>query len=269
MIIMKPKIFLTGDVHSESSHFDDQGFSNLNEVESAQKYIDITEKNDLKATLFFTGKAVEQDAAKIKEMADKKNVEIGAHTYNSLRPKLMHRAFRKFLNSYYGPSLYQKLDIKRTKRRMERSIGLKPESWRTHAYRSDINTPEILENEGFRFISDERLNDNLDITRSQKIISAPINVIPDHEHLIHAKKTIKSTDNNNSGDVFSNKHYEIDEYISIVKQQIENRLNSGSHAILLIHPMCMEAADKMRKFEHLCEYISKKDWNTELLRNIE
>lgn len=266
---MNPKIFLTGDIHGEHENFGDQKFSDLNEVESAQKYVDILEKYGLKATLFFTGKSVKQDADKIREIAEKNNFEIGAHTYNSLRPQLMHRAFRKFLGSYYGPSIYQKFDVKRTKKAIENKLGIVPITWRTHAYQSDSKTPRILEEEGFQVISDKKHDGNIGELDKSGVLSIPMNVMPDHEHLLHAEKTREVCRNNGFEDVFTHKAYPIDEYISIIKEQIQHRIESGSHAVLLIHPMCMEAADSMEMFEELCDFISNQGYETELLKNIE
>ncbi|MBI4379054.1 MAG: polysaccharide deacetylase family protein [Nitrospinae bacterium] len=252
-------IFLTGDVHFKNKRlFTEQKFMAITEVEASNKYIQIVHKYGIKATLFFTGKSFEEEADVIRDILKFKNLEIGGHTYNAYQPEILYRLFRRFTDSANGPEWWQERDIKKTLRAIKNVTGETVVSWRNHAYRYDRYTYNILKKYGIRVVSNnvttkkrfpEKINDT--------ILSLPINVMPDHEHLYHGEKKYRKGVKESFGKYSQGIFYFIDKWFEIIKGEIESIEKENGCATILAHPSCMEISDEMETFDKLCSFLSQ------------
>lgn len=253
-------ICLTGDIHHSSLDSPEQELSDFSEVEVTYNYLKICEHYNIKATLFITGKAFIDDWQDLKGIMNFKNVEIGGHTFRALRPRLLHDYFKFFCGSYYGPYLYQWFDIKKTLSIIEKRTNQRIKCWRTHAYSSDKTTRKLLSNFGINVLTDD-VNKHLYHPEPihTNLISFPINVLPDHEHIYHADRTVPHVEaeiNNGWKDSFTEKSFFIDEWFEIVVDQIQEIERHGGIATMLVHPICMYQADKFKTFEKLCRFLN-------------
>jgi hypothetical protein len=109
----------------------------------------------------------------------------------------------------------------------------------------------LLESAAIQWVSDE-----VNLTKfsweplSQAIRSLPINVQPDHEHLLHGKyQNGKTKPSRLEGRV------QISEWVEQAKTDIGVISATGGIATILAHPLCMEVADGMVAFEDLCQFL--------------
>jgi hypothetical protein len=80
--------------------------------------------------------------------------------------------------------------------------------------------------------------------------SLPINVLPDHEHVLHGKYQMGKTKQSKLvGRIV------ISEWLEQVKTEVQAISNAGGIATILAHPLCMEVADGMVTFEKLCRFL--------------
>jgi hypothetical protein len=251
-------ICLTGDIHHMSLRSDDQQYLTGSEVEAAIEYASIAKDFGVKATFFATGKSVVEEKENFRVLLRYPNVEIGGHTYYAFKPKWLYSGiFNRLICLSNGPAFYQNYEIKKTIRAFQDSLGINIVSWRNHAYRHDQNTYKLLGQNGIKFVSDEVEPDKIYPYNKDKIISVPINVMPDHDHIYHANLTPESTKNwALNRDKFLPELYPIEEWLLIIKKQISNITKSKGTATLLVHPTCMKIADGFRIFENLCKFIS-------------
>ena len=250
-------ICLTGDVHQAGTG--DAYHSRFSEVKIAKKYLEIANKKSLKVTLFFTGRTFEKEWDDIKPLLEYSNLEIGAHTYNALRPTKIHWIFKLLTGSYYGPYLFQKIDVARTLRIITEKTGRNIVSWRTHCYASDKWTYEILPKFGIRVVSDEVKNVPYPRKMDNGLISLPINVLPDHDHIFHGIRTPSYVRKELYPDGLSSESYNVREWLEIVKWQVKNIDEKGGIATLLVHPICMQVIDRLESFKKLCDFLSDYD----------
>ncbi len=253
-------ICLTGDIHHSSLNSPEQRYSDYSEAELASHYLKICKRYNIKATLFFTGRSFLDDWEHIRELMKFNNFEIGGHTFTALRPRLLHDYFRKLFHSYYGPSFYQWFDIKRTLSTIKRKTGITVVSWRTHAYSSDKITYKLLPRFGVRIITDE-VKKNLYQPHliNANLFSFSINVLPDHEHIFHADRTVSHVERKVKAgwqDDFTQKSYQIEDWLELVKEQVKEIETTSGIATLLVHPLCMHVADNFQAFEKLCVFLS-------------
>lgn len=278
-------ICLTGDVHHmrARSHRELVGST---EVEIAKKCVEIAEAHDVKVTLHITGQTFEEEYESVIELLGYENLEIGGHTYSALKPRVLHYSFGLVSSSYYGPRFYQSIDIKKTVNIINKTTGRRITSWRTHAYASNENTFKLLNRYGIRVVSDEVRRDALFPRKTTNaLVSLPINVIPDHEHIFHGITTPEYVSKESYSrplqiaksyaaralrinvwkrrnvytDDFTSKSYAIGEWFEIVKKQVQNIDDKGGVATILAHPVCMQVADKLQTFRELCDFLSEYD----------
>lgn len=259
-------ICLTGDVHHRIGNLE-QSYLSETETKLAEEYLQIAQKYDVKVTLFVTGKTFKEDWSDVQELIEFPNLEIGGHTWSAFRPIWLHSTFKSVTGSAYGPKFYQSIDIRKTIHIIEKKTGKRPVSWRTHSYASDHNTMDILEAKGIKIVSDEVSSNKLGPKRveNRKLISLPINVMPDHEHLYHGARTrdpVKNLIDMGWKDPFTNKSFTADEYYEIVRSQIEEIEKNGGIATLLLHPVCMKIADNFETFEKICRWINNREYET-------
>lgn len=265
----------------------------ISEIECALKYANIAKKYDLPVSLFFTGKSTIENEDLMKKISCYPNVEIGGHTWNGLRPRFKHLFYKKYYGSYYGSYKLQKTDIYKTIQTINNVISRNIKIWRTHGYRGDNTTIDILKKSNISIISDSVDPDGAVRYLGNKLISIPINCPPDHEYLVHGyysrdsiladkdikrslsnffstKMSFRSTDRltkevikrilkvENQIDPFGNITCNGKCWKRWIIKSIEKRLVHSGFATLLIHPLCMEILDNMKILEDLFLFLSKK-----------
>ena len=253
-------IVLTGDIHHNSLECEEKAFFSQTPAKSGLYYLQIARDYNLKVTFFMTGKVAEEEPKILVQMLEFGNLEVGGHTYDALRFKGIAKVIRRVARRGYNIGYFQKKDIEKTVKAI-RSIAQKEiKIWRTHSYASDASTVNILEKKDFNIISDERNSTALYPYRieANRLISLPINVMPDHEHLYHGERTREHVESLKwKGDCFGNKSYPADKWLDIVKEQVEKIQVKGGIATLLVHPQCMDVLDRFKTFEKLCQYLSQ------------
>jgi hypothetical protein len=89
------------------------------------------------------------------------------------------------------------------------------------------------------------------------LISLPINVLPDHEHLYHGEKKYRKGVKESFGQYSKGIFYFIDKWFEIIKGEIESIEKENGFATILAHPSCMEISDEMETFDKLCSFLSQ------------
>lgn len=265
-------ICLTGDVHQEYDSGEQRTYRGT-EFEATMEYVDIARSYGIDITLFVTGDAAAANAEQLRQLRRHDGTEIAGHTWNAFRPLWLHRTvFARVFGSVYGPKWYQKRDIRRTLDTIERITGRPVTSWRTHSYKSNEQTYEVLSDTSVTVVSDVKDPDALGTTayKQYDLVEYPINIIPDHEHLFHGGRTRESVAQLRASgwsDSFGSKSYAIDEWCDRVVTQIDRIEDADGTATLLIHPGCMKAADDLDSFERICAHIASAGYETRTLRN--
>lgn len=264
-------ICLTGDVHQEYDSEEQECYSGT-EFEAALEYLDIAQSYNIATTLFLTGKVAKVNSADVVALGKEKDVEIGGHTWNAFYPQWLHlKVFQRFFGSVYGPKWYQNRDINRTLRILEEQLGNPVQSWRTHAYNSDDSTYELLSNTSIKYISDEKSPAKLQAYKYEKydLTEYPINVLTDHEHLIHGSRTeesVQQLQDRGWSDAFGSESFTVKEWKERVIEQIDAIEREDGTATLLIHPGCMKATDDFGAFEEICRHIADEGYETRTMR---
>jgi peptidoglycan/xylan/chitin deacetylase (PgdA/CDA1 family) len=257
-------ICLTGDIHHSGfrhREFPNPGLDDLppaqrpyvnqSEAEVAGEYLAIARDAGLKVTFFVTGLALRRDRDAMTALVRGPGLEIGGHTYRAFEPLRLHDWFRRLAGSYYGPAWFQRWDVKRTLAIIRRRLGTPALAWRTHAYASDRTTWRVLDALGVRILSDRV---DLDTVGPQpligRLVSLPINVLPDHEHLYHAERTPTAFGG------AARAAYTGPEWLAVVQRQIDTIELRGGVATLLVHPICMYTLDRFQTFRALCRFLA-------------
>jgi len=257
-------ICLTGDVHHPLGSLDQQA-ARLNEVACALRYAELAARYGLKVTLFITGQAVVEHRDEFQELHRRENVSFGGHTYTAFQPRSLFRLLRLLGGTAYGPAWYQRWDIARTVRLIERTVDQQCIAWRTHAFRSDRRTYAAARAVGIRVISDEVTAPTVLFPRYRwGLLSLPINVLEDHTHLYHGLRTPEHVQRVRSegkgrgiGIGPDPASYTPAEWARLVIEQVEGITTAGGLATLLVHPICMHVADNFRTFEWLCSALGR------------
>lgn len=289
-------LFITGDVHHRSLNTRDQSSLFQSEVELARAYADIAAQHSVEVTLFVSGKTVEEDPALVAGLADRDNVEIGGHNWSCFEWSILHFFSELVLDSHYGPAAYQRWDVKKTLDAIEAKTGTCPRSWRSHAFVEDEQTAEILTAAGLDVVSNTVGPERPISSRSDGLVSLPINTLPDHSHVYHGwlskeyiirqnrirrkgpaevlslgrvptraelaraiKETVKMATGSRRRSSFEHQWFTAQEWVARVRTQIDAALDSHGYATVLAHPACMELADKMEAFERLCAFASDRE----------
>lgn len=266
---------MTGDVHHMSMETKEQEYLDSSEAEIALEYAEIAQEFDVKVTFFVTGKTVMEEEKAIRNLNRLENVEVGGHNYYAFKPKWLYNGlFDKLLGLSCGPSFFQDYEINKTVEAFEKRINLKIISWRNHSYRQDKNTYKLLAKNGIKVVSDERGEGLLEPRKvdfgTGSITSLPINVLPDHSHLLHANKDAEYVERRIEqgwGDPFTHQYYDKNEYLKIVKKSVRNIESSNGIATLLLHPSCMKVVDNFETFREICKFLS--DWSTVKVKELE
>lgn len=272
-------ICLTGDVHHMSLMTHDQRHITdpaLTEVRVAQRYVDLLERYNVKATLYVCGRCFTEEGEDTAALARHRLVEVGGHMFNARFPRECFDAYGESTGLWNGPRWYQDWDIRRNVEVVREWTGRDLVSWRAHSYKVDANTYELLAAHGVRVVSDTVEADCLQPKRIEHgLISHPMNTIPDHDHLYHAHRTREYVEEANrrgyGADAFGAVSYTIEEWGDLVLKQAVEIDESGGVATILAHPMCMILADELRTFERMLSELSNRRsvWACEMLDIVE
>lgn len=260
-------ICLTGDIHHDSLKINDQKFlpEGIQEIDICAEYLKLLEKYELKATFYTTGMTLAEQWAKFEKIAESPLVETGGHTFSGLPRKDSGTDTKTGLLSCshahsHGSYEEQEQDVKKMVDIVKEKTGKRLTSWRSHGLVKDVNTEKILFENGVRFISDE-LNWNKIFPERTKagLISHPMNVIMDHDHLFHAHRDPEYAERQRKNWPFkddpTSQSFEIEKWGRILKAQIQAIDEMGGLATILMHPLCMYLADGFKTAEKIFEFI--------------
>lgn len=275
-------ICLTGDVHHSSLRTNDQRYldpARDSEPQIAARYVRLVEQHGLKLTLYVTGKTLAQEWRDFEPAAASAAVEIGGHTYDGLPQTWWNKVVYRLRGlrppshcGAHGSPGSQRRDIGRTVEIIRRRTGRPVVAWRSHGLVHDEHTYRLLAESGIRLISDE-----ISATRMQPeriadgLISHPMNVLPDHDHLLHAhrdRQFVAAAQRRGYGaDAFGCESYPIEKWGQIVEEQVARIEAAGGVATVLMHPVCQFLADEFRTAEKLMAFFSRYRtvWASELL----
>ncbi len=243
-------VCVTGDVHQRSYRGTDTPYSPCSEVELAIKYAEIAARYGIRITLFLTGKACLEEPERVKQLANMSHCEIGGHTFAAFRDP-WSKIYKKFLGTPWGKEAHQRGDIEKTIDSIQSVTGKRISVWRNHSYIRTADTPRLLEAAAIYWVSDEVNPTKLSWeSLGPALKSLPINVKPDHEHLLHGKYQHGQTKLSKLEGRVS-----ITEWGEQVQEKIQSIAKEDGIATILVHPLCMEIADGMKTFENLCKFL--------------
>lgn len=256
-------ICLTSDLHHMSLKTGNQAHCDISEMQTSIKFLSLLEKYEVKATCFITGKSFKEEWEDVKVITSHPLIEVGGHNFDAFEHEFLHRVWNKFTKNYNGPKFVQKNDALKTIDIIEQKVGKKIEIWRNHMYMHGANTEDVLQECGIKICSDGVKKDsNYPIEHASGIMNFPINIIPDHEHLIHAERTpqwiAKWQKRYNWSDDFGKESYYINEWADMVLEQLKQRESKGLVSNMIIHPITMYLCDRFKAVENILEYISTR-----------
>ncbi len=265
-------ICLTGDIHHASLKTGNQQHCDISEIQCAQIYNKMLKDANVKVTYFISGKCFVEEWDDLKEICESDNVEIGGHNYDCFQHTLWHRVWNKLIDSYNGPRWYQKRDVLKTAKVIKDRTNRDLRVWRNHMYMHGKNTESILHSAGIKICSDGvKKESNGLIKHPSGIYNFHLNIIPDHEHLIHAERTPEWIEwwqkRYNWSDDFGSESYYIEEWTDMVLKQLEENEKNGVISNMIIHPITMYLCDKFTSFQRILDFLKNHDtiWMTELL----
>lgn len=263
-------ICLTGDVHHDGLWTNEQLFlapKKISEVAITLDYVRLCEKYNVKCTLYVTGRTLSGQWDVFQPVVASSLVEIGGHTYAGLPQgawaKLWARLSGKTACSHSsspGSFFSQKRDVARMMKIAQQRLNKPIVSWRSHGLVLDKHTYGILARAGIRFISDDLNWHKLFPERlPEGLISHPMNVIMDHDHLFHAHRTPAYVDRQQRPfpDDPAAGSYAIEEWGALVEKQVLAIEAQGGVATVLLHPICMFSADGFKTMERLLRQFSR------------
>lgn len=252
-------VCLTGDVHHTSLRTGDQSALDIGEPETALRYSRIALSEDVKATLFITGRTADENPDIVASLSENDDIEVGGHNYGAFTvpaipySSLLFRLYESTIGDIC-PQWLQEHGIKKTIRRLEAVGGSPVVSWRDHGFKNDSHTYELLSKSGINFVSDKRSPDRTHpyYTGKEALTEIPINVPPDHDHIEHGQLDIPV----GWSDPFSSEVYNADEWLERVLSAVEQIDRAGGVATILAHPACMALVDEFDVFERLCTRLA-------------
>ena len=257
-------ICLTGDLHHNSLGTGNQAHCDLPEIEVAYRYLGLLERAGVKTTFFVSGKSFVEEWDRLQPICASDIVEIGGHNFSCFTPALWHRFSKKVFGSYNGPRWYEDWDVRRTVDVIEERTGHRISCWRNHMYMHGPHTDAVLARNGFSVCSDgvQRSANGPQQSCSQ-LVSLPINVMPDHEHLYHAERTPEWVDwwvkRYQWSDDYGSASYRIEEWTERVLDELRQHERDGVLSVMIIHPITMYLCDKFHCFERILEFLSERE----------
>jgi hypothetical protein len=250
------RLFISADIHHQSLNTGNQQHSDLLELETAEIFCRLLDEVGLKYTLFFTGRCFIEHTALANNLSSKPNVCVGGHGWNGFQPEIFHRICNKLLGSFNGPKWYQHLDVSYTKKIIERHTGKPVKVWRNHMYMHGPYTESVLANNGITLCSDGvDSKSHKPVLHESGVMNYPLNIMPDHEHIYHAERTVEWVkrwqERYNWSDDFGCESYSIERWGEIVKSQINQAIQDDRDINMLIHPITMYLSDNFAVFKDI------------------
>lgn len=254
-------ICLTGDLHHMSLQTGNQQHCSISEMKTANLFLKLLEQYHIKMTLFITGKSFKDEFCDVEPLVFNPLIETGGHNYDAFEHELFHRVWNKLTRNYNGPKWIQKNDVLNTQEIIYKMTKKEIKVWRNHMYMHGANTEKILFDAGINICSDGvNKNSHYLQKHTSGLFNFPINIIPDHEHLIHAERTpswIKAWQQRyNWSDDFGSESYYIDKWGDMVLSQLKKKEELGLLSNLIIHPITMYLCDKFEKIDEILKYIA-------------
>lgn len=255
-------ICLTGDIHHQSLGTGNQRHCELTEVAVAARFLDRLREANVKVTFFVSGRTFDEQWHELRVLAEDPLVEIGGHNYDCFEPALVHRVWKKLGGAYVGPRWLEARDVDRTIATIERHTGKRIRLWRNHMYMHGPETDRVLRSRGIVACSDRVSADALGPRWNEDgIVEVPINVIPDHEHLVHAERTpewIEAWQRRYGWkDAFGSASYRIGAWTELVLEQIARNEARSATSTLIIHPITMWLCDRFACWDRILEVLAK------------
>lgn len=259
-------ICFTGDVHPMSLQIKDQKHipdPQLTETRITRRYVELLEAHDVKATLYVCGRCFTEEWNDLERIASHPLVEVGGHMFNARFPRECFDAYGEQTGLWNGPKWYQDWDIAEMVRVAREQAGREIVSWRAHSYMVDPNSHELLAGHGIKLVSDDVESDAIwPRPIAHGLISHPINVIPDHDHLYHAHRTPeyveKANRRNYGADDFGAVSYTVEEWGEKVIEQADAIDRLGGIATVLAHPLCHYLADGFATLDRILAHFATK-----------
>lgn len=257
-------ICLTGDIHHASLRTGNQRHCDISEIQVAGRYTKMLEEAGVKVTYFISGRSFEEEWADLAPVCESPIVELGGHTYYCFEPQWWHRIWNKLVNSYNGPRWYQRADVRKTAKIIEEKTGNRIILWRNHMYMHGKYTESVLKECGIEVCSDGvRKDSNGMILHPTGIYNFHLNIMPDHEHLIHAERTpqwIKKWQKRyNWSDDFGPDSYYVEEWTDLVLEQLQQNEAQGIISNLIIHPITLYLCDGLKSFQRILAYLQSRE----------
>lgn len=257
-------ICLTADLHHMSLKTGNQMHSDKTEMSLAGEFVKMMEERDIKGSFFITGRSFDEEWDEVRPIVESPNIELGGHTYEAFEPALLHRIWNKLTGNYNGPFAYQYYDTKKTIDAIYQKTGKRIKIWRNHMYMHGPNTEKVLKKLGIEICSDGVTKENYHLQEHPDgIYNLPINIIPDHEHIIHAERTpewiAEWQARYNWSDDFGPDSYYIDEWAQMVLEQLKANEAEKKLSVMIIHPITMYLADKFESVKHILDYIATRE----------
>jgi len=266
-------ICLTGDTHHDTLDTNEQlwlrqqGHS-VSEVEVSVEYVRLCEQYRIKCTLYVTGRTLADQWALFQPIAAAAICEVAGHTFEAFpRPAAERQKAMQHGNvatshaGTHGSYKEQDEDVARMCRIASERLGTSIVSWRNHGFVHDGNTNEILYAHGIRYVSDDLNWEKYHPERLESgLISHPVNVIMDHDHIYHAHRTPtyvkKQRENWSFTTESTSESFTVDRWGEMVMDQVARIARAGGVATVLAHPICMYTADRFATFERLLQQFA-------------
>lgn len=243
-------ICLTIDVHHMGLKGVDQHFLNTTETAASRRFLDVVDEVGVNATMFISGRCVEEHPEEVAELVACQWVEVGGHNYRCFQPLPFFQLYGKLTGQKNGPYSVQERDVKKTVQLLNDVTGQPLQSWRNHGYRGDRNTSEILAKNGVKFRSD--LNDLNSLTPFHDgfLTIVPINTLPDHDYVDHGPEIENFAANRKPLMRMIRKpvprSLSIEDWMKDTLKRAEKISEQGGVATILVHPACMEVIDQFQ-----------------------
>ena len=266
-------ICLTGDTHHDTLDTNEQLWlreqgQTISEIDVSLEYVQLCAKYDVKCTLYVTGRTLADQWTQFEPIAAVQICEVAGHTFEAFPRPAGER--RKAMASggvatshagTHGSYEDQDEDVRRMCEIALERLGAPIVSWRNHGFVHDANTDEILYAHGIRYVSDDLNWDKLYPEQLDSgLISHPVNVIMDHDHLYHAHRTPAYVEKQRENWSFTSEptseSFTIERWGELVVEQVTHIAAAGGVATVLAHPICMYTADHFATFERLLQQFA-------------
>jgi hypothetical protein len=255
-------IALTADLHHAALGTENQRRADTTEIRCARRFFDLCEEARVRTTYFVSGRAFVDEWDDLRPLCESERVEIGGHTWDCFAHTWAHRASALLSGSYPGPRWLEARSVAATVEVARRRSGRRIRVWRNHMYLGGPFTDEVLAAHGIHVRSDGvRATSAGPTPGPHGVTQLPLNVMPDHEHLLHGERTpewirawqsrLRWTDD------YGPRSYAVEAWTELVIEQIRANERRGVPTTMLVHPITLHLADRMRSFERILDVVSR------------